>query len=54
MYIRAFNGKIVYFNRDKYTSEKNMYKDLWRIMFNINIENEEKMEKKLLSYIKNK
>ena len=35
MLIRDYKGKIVHFNIDKYSNEKDMYIDLWKIMYNI-------------------
>lgn len=37
MYIRDYKGNIVYFDITKYKNEKQLYKALWKIKFNINI-----------------
>ena len=37
MLIRNFQGKLVHFNIDKYSNEKDMYIDLWKILYNIEL-----------------
>ena len=38
MYIRNYNGEIVFFDRNKYAFEYDMYKDLWKIQYNVNLD----------------
>jgi len=35
MLIRNYKGKLVHFNINKYSNEKDMYIDLWKIIYNI-------------------
>lgn len=35
MLIRDYKGRLVHFNINKYSNEKDMYIDLWKIMYNI-------------------
>ena len=40
MIVRDYKGKLVYFNKEEYSSEYNMYVALWKIMYNIDLQNE--------------
>lgn len=52
MYIRDKNGKLVKFEWKKYNSEKQMYKKLWKILYNIELnENDKNMNDYLIQYI---
>jgi hypothetical protein len=35
MLIRNYSGELVHFDIEKYANEKDMYIDLWKIMYNI-------------------
>ena len=37
MYVRNKQGKLVYIKRDKYSSDRDFYIDLWRIKYGIKI-----------------
>ena len=37
MWIRNYQGNLVYFNITKYDNEKDLYCAFWKIKFNINI-----------------
>ncbi len=40
MWIRNYEGKLVYFDITKYHNETDLYIKLWKIKFNININEE--------------
>ena len=37
MYIRNYNGNIIFFDKNKYAFEYDMYKELWKILYNIDL-----------------
>ena len=37
MYIRNYEGDIVFFDKEKYAFEYDMYVDLWKILYNIDL-----------------
>ena len=43
MWIRNYEGKLVYFDITKYHNETDLYIKLWKIKFNINI-NEDQID----------
>jgi hypothetical protein len=43
MWIRNYEGKLVYFDITKYHNETDLYIKLWKIKFNINL-NEEQVD----------
>jgi len=49
MIIRNYKGKLVYFNKQDYSSEYNMYIALWKIMYNINLKDEKSKSNKIIS-----
>jgi hypothetical protein len=54
MYIRNHEGKLVKFGWKKYRSEKQLYQQLWKIMYNVNLKENDKMNKYLTDYIRGK
>lgn len=52
MIIRDYNGKMVKFDNKKYNSEKKLYSSLWKIMFNVEIKEEETVFDKIKNKIK--
>ena len=53
MYIRNYNGDIVLFDKDKYAFEYDMYVDLWKILYNIDLHKEkENVMDNLIDFIK--
>jgi ribosomal protein L20 len=53
MFIRDHTGKMIQFDYKKYHSEKKMYSSLWKLMLNIEIEEEEeKTFDKIINKIK--
>jgi len=52
MYIRNYKGKMVLFDWKDYTSEKEMYKALWKICYNITITDDHSHNKGLIDFIK--
>jgi len=48
MYIVNYKGELVFFNIEKYISEYDMYTNLWKIMYNIELP-----KQNTLTYIKN-
>ncbi len=52
MIIRDYNGKMIKFNNKKYNSEKKLYSSLWKIMFNVEIKEEETVFDKIKNKIK--
>ena len=54
MIIRNYKGKLVYFNKEEYSSEYNMYIALWKIMYNIDLKNEKSGSNEIISnFMKN-
>jgi|UniRef100_A0A6C0BYD8 hypothetical protein len=54
MIVRDYKGKLVYFNIDKYSNEKDMYIDLWKITYNVTLPYTEGNENEnILKYLKN-
>ena len=52
MWMRNYQGKVIYFDISKYNNEKDLYLMLWKIKYNINIEtNKMDFNKELLSLI---
>ena len=51
MYIRNYKGKIVEFNWRDYNSEKELYRALWKICYNIEIKSNNNQNKQLLQFI---
>lgn len=37
MHLRNFKGKIVYIDEHKYSNNRDLYIDIWKIKYNINI-----------------
>ena len=53
MYIRNYNGEIVFFDAKKYAFEYDMYKELWRIIYNIDLdEHKDNVMSDLIDFIK--
>ena len=53
MYIRNYQGKLVKFEWKLFRGEKQMYKALWKILYNMDIVDVDfKMNKLLIDYIK--
>ena len=54
MIIRNYQGKLVYFNKENYSSEYNMYTALWKIMYNIDLNEDDSKSNKIISnFMKN-
>lgn len=51
MYIRNHKGKMVFFNWRDYSSEKEMYCALWKISYNIDLNDEKDYNKELVDFI---
>ena len=51
MYIRDYKGKMVMFNWRDYNSEKELYRALWKICYNIKIEDPKDYNQELLDFI---
>ena len=51
MWIRNYQGKLVYLNITKYDNEKNLYCALWKIKFNVNIDTDINFNDELMSII---
>jgi len=51
MWIRNYQGKLVYLNITKYHNEKDLYSALWKIKFNVNIDNDINFNDELMSII---
>tara|TARA_Y100000389_G_scaffold98116_1_gene94815 strand:- start:3749 stop:3916 length:168 start_codon:yes stop_codon:yes gene_type:complete len=55
MYIRNSKGKLVNINLKIYNSEKKMYEELWKNMFNIKVKSSKITQKEMIiDYLKNK
>ena len=54
MIIRDYKGKLLNFDIEKYSNEKDMYIDLWKIMYNITLPySDSKTNENILKYLKN-
>ena len=52
MYLRDYKGEIIYFDCDKYSSEYEMYIELWKIKYNIDLYcSKENMITSLINFI---
>tara|TARA_B100000242_G_C42711816_1_gene332715 strand:- start:115 stop:273 length:159 start_codon:yes stop_codon:yes gene_type:complete len=51
MYVRNYKGKMVEFNWRDYASEKEMYRALWKICYNIELKDEIDQNKELIDFI---
>ena len=51
MWIRNYQGKLVYLNITKYHNEKDLYAALWKIKFNVNIDTDINFNDELMSII---
>ena len=51
MYIRDYKGNLVFFDITKYKNEKQLYKALWKIKFNINIKKDIDFNSELMALI---
>jgi hypothetical protein len=52
MYIRNYKGEIVYFNINEFAFEYDMYIELWKIKYNIDLSvGHEDVMTKLIKYI---
>ena len=53
MYIRNYKGEIVYFNINEFAFEYDMYKDLWKILYNVDLdEDKNNVMSDLIDFIK--
>ena len=53
MYIRNYNGEIVFFDAKKYAFEYDMFKVLWRFIYNIDLdEDKDNVMSDLIDFIK--
>ena len=52
MYVRNYLGKIVLFEQSKYKNEEHMYRALWKILYNIEMDVDEgDTNKELIDFI---
>ena len=51
MWMRNYQGKLVYLNITKYHNEKDLYCALWKIKFNVNIDDDINFNHELMSII---
>ena len=51
MYIRDYKGKLVLFKWRDYASEKEMYRALWKICYNIEITDNKNYTNELIDFI---
>jgi hypothetical protein len=52
MFVRNYKGKMVEFNWRNYSSEKELYKALWKICYNIEILDEKDQNNELIKFIR--
>ena len=53
MYIRNYEGNIIFFDKKKYAFEYDMYKDLWKILYNVDLdEDKNNVMSDLIDFIK--
>ena len=54
MIVRNYKGKLVHFDINKYPNEKDMYIELWKIMYNITLPYSGiNKNEKILKFLKN-
>jgi hypothetical protein len=51
MYIRNYKGKMVEFNWSDFNSEKEMYRALWKICYNIELSDNVDQNNELITFI---
>ena len=52
MFIRNYKGDIVFFNTEEYNNETDMYRELWKQLYNITIKEDAKnIKKKMIDYV---
>ena len=52
MYIRNYKGKIIFFDEKKFINDKEMYKHLWKLKYNITIpEKKCTINERIIEYI---
>ena len=51
MWIRNYEGNLVYFDITKYHNEKDLYCALWKIKFNVNIDDDINFNNELMTLI---
>jgi len=51
MWIRSYKGNLIFVDITKYFNEKDLYGEIWRIKYNIVIEEEEDFNAELISMI---
>ena len=54
MFVRQNNGKIVKININHYNSEKQLYRKLWKTMFNIVLTDDNNQKNEIINYLKKK
>jgi len=52
MLIRNYEGKLVHLNITKYNTEKDLYCALWKIKFNIDVDEHINFNREILSIIR--
>ena len=52
MYVMNYKGEIVYFDMSKFSNDEEMYINLWKLLYNINIpKNDKNFAEDILDYI---
>lgn len=52
MYVMNYKGEIVYFDMSKFSNDEEMYINLWKLLYNINIpKNDKNFAGDILDYV---
>lgn len=52
MYVMNYKGEIVYFDMSKFSNDEEMYINLWKLLYNINIpKNDKNFAEDILDYV---
>ena len=54
MFVRNYSGKVVKINNKHYNSEIQLYRKLWKIMFNVSLIDNNNQKNEIINYLKKK
>ena len=52
MFVRSYCGKVVEINSKHYNSEIQLYRKLWKIMFNVTLNDNNNQKNEIINYLK--
>ena len=54
MFIRNYLGKVIEINSNQYNSEVQLYRKLWKLMFNVTLTDDNNQKNEIINYLKKK